>query len=589
MDLFALTKDQVCAALRALIPHETDLSKVTVDQPRDAAHGDLATNAALVVAKALGRNPRALAQDLAQALTGWELAEEVKVAGPGFVNLTLKPKAWHQVLFAIADLGESYGHSHLGEGQRLNVEYVSANPTGPLHMGHARGAVVGDVLACLLAAIGFEVTCEYYVNDAGKQVQILAQSVHLRYRELFGERVQIPDGHYPGAYLIEVAQALKARDAEKWLHAAHWQEPVQAFAIEFLLNHIRADLASLKIKQTFVHEATLVAAGQVEACLQDLDAKGLLYTGFLEPPKGKRPDDWEPREQVLFKATQFGDEVDRPLQKSDGSSTYFANDIAYHRDKYARTQGPLIDIWGEDHKGYIQRLQAATRAVTDGAAELEILTCALVKVLDNGVPIKMSKRAGSFITLREVLDRVGPDALRFTLLTRKITETLDFDVAHAAAQRRDNPVFYVQYAHARTHSLRHQVEKVLPKFGKSDTFQGLKDLSLLTKEDLEVVKQLALWPKVLEAAAVQREPHRVAFYLSDLATAFNTRWSMGRDPALKFILEDHLNLTAARLFLVEQVAVTLRAGLALMGVEPLKELRDDTTSEPQHPPSPTRD
>ena len=583
MNLFSLAKDQVLAALSTLVPEGTDLSKVSVDHPRDASHGDLATNAAMVVAKAVGTNPRELAGKLAEKIKAWDLVQSADVAGPGFINLQLKPQAWHDLLFAIAKVGEGYGHSEFGQNQPVNVEYVSANPTGPLHMGHARGAVVGDVLARMLGAVGFDVTKEYYINDAGNQVHILAQTVHLRYRELHGEVIEIPEGHYPGLYLIEVAEALKARDGDKWLAANDWLEPVQDFAIQFLLEEIKTDLGTLNIDQIFSSEAALLNAGEVEACLKDLDDKGLLYRGILEPPKGKKPEDWEPREQLLFKATQFGDEVDRPLQKSDGSSTYFCNDIAYHRDKYLRTKGPLIDIWGEDHKGYIKRMQAATRAVTDQAAELEVITCALVKVLDNGTPVKMSKRAGSFVTLRDVLDRVGPDVLRFTMLTRKSTETLDFDVALAVEQNRENPVFYVQYAHARTHSLRFQVEKVLPGFIKSDTFQGLTDLSVLTEEDLEVAKQLALWPKILESAAVQREPHRVAFYLQDLAAAFNSRWSMGRDPALRFILEDNLKLTAARLFLVEQVAVTLRAGLHLLGVEPLKELRDDTTSEPPEP------
>ena len=583
MNLFSLAKDQIVRALRDLVPLDTDLSKIAVDQPRDPNHGDLASNAALVVAKQMGQNPRDLASQLCEHVKKWDLIDRCEIAGPGFINLYLKPQAWHDLLFAIAKAGQGYGRSNFGQHQRVNVEYVSANPTGPLHMGHARGAVVGDVLARILSAVGFDVRREYYVNDSGNQVEILAQTVYLRYRELFGHSIEIPEGGYPGLYLIDVAQALRAQDGDKWLESDSWHEPIRDFAIAFLLNEIRTDLQTLNIEQTFSSEAELIANGHVEACLKDLDEKGLLYQGILEPPKGKKPQDWEPREQLLFKATQFGDEVDRPLKKSDGTGTYFANDIAYHRDKYLRTKGPLIDVWGEDHKGYIKRMQAATRAVTDGASELEIITCAVVKVLDKGIPVRMSKRAGHFVTLRDVLDQVGPDALRFTMLTRKSTETLDFDIALAVEQSRENPVFYVQYAHARTHSLHHQVEKVLPGFIKSDIFQGLTDLSLLTREDLEVAKQLALWPKILEGAAVNREPHRVAFYLHDLAAAFNARWSMGRDPGLRFILEDNLNLTAARLFLVEQVAVTLRAGLHLMGVEPLREMHSDTASQPAEP------
>lgn len=578
MNLFSLAKDQVLSALQDLVPPQIDLSKVSVDQPRDPSHGDLATNAAMVVAKPAGLNPRELAGQLSERLKSWELVADVEVAGPGFINIRLKDQAWHDLLFAIAQTGEDYGHSQVGAGQPINVEYVSANPTGPLHMGHVRGAVIGDTLARMLAAIGFDVTREYYVNDAGNQVNTLAQTVHLRYRELFGETIEIPEGSYGGLYIIEVAQALRDRDGDRWLTDTNWLDPIRDFAISFLLADIKSDLKTLNIAQVFSSEAALVADGQVDACLNELQAKGLLYHGYLDPPKGKKPDDWEPREQLLFKATQFGDEIDRPLQKSDGTWTYFCNDIAYHRDKFLRTKGPLINIWGEDHKGHILRTTAATRAVTDGQSDLQVVTCAIVKVLENGVPIKMSKRMGTFITLRDILDRVGPDALRFTMLTRKATETLDFDVSLAVEQSRENPVFYVQYAHARTHSLRHQVEKVLPKAINSDIFQGLTDLSSLTDEDLEVAKQVALWPKVLESAALQREPHRVAFYLQDLAAAFNARWSMGREPGLRFILEDNFELTAARLFLVEQVAVTLRAGLSLMGVAPLKELRDDTRS-----------
>ncbi len=576
MNLFALTRDKIISALAGLVPVPTDTSKVAVDQPRDTSHGHLATNAALVLAKPAGLAPRDLAGKIATRLERWDWLAEAQIAGPGFLNLRLKDVAWHAVLQSIHSAGERYGHSTLGQGQAINVEYVSANPTGPLHMGHARGAVVGDVLARILTALGFEVTREYYLNDAGAQVDTLAQSLYLRYRELFGETVQIPDGHYPGMYLIEVAQALRDRDGDIWLNTPDWHDPLKTFAISYLLDLIRADLHRLSIDQVFSSEASLIARGQVATCLEALDKKGLVYRGTLDPPKGKKPDDWEPREQLLFRATQFGDEVDRPLQKSDRTSTYFANDIAYHRDKYLRTRGTLIDVWGEDHKGYIRRMQAAARAVTDGAATLEVLTCAVVKVLNQGVPIKMSKRAGSFVTLRDVLDWVGPDALRFTLLTRRSSEALDFDVSKVRAQNRDNPVFYIQYAHARTHSLRHEIEKVWTGTNKIDINQELTNLSLLTVEDLEVAKQLALWPKVLEAAALQREPHRVAFYLLDLAAVFNARWSMGRDPGRRFILEDNFDLTVARLFLVEQVAVTLRAGLWLMGVEPLKELRNDT-------------
>ncbi len=579
MNLFAIAREKVVASLEGLVPPELDFSKVSVDQPRDLKHGDLATNAAMVVAKPAGLKPRDLAIQLAKRLQSWDWLEVVEIAGPGFINMRVKNIAWHELLRSISASGEKFGHSSIGNGNKINVEYVSANPTGPLHMGHVRGAVIGDVLANVLESVGFEVTREYYVNDSGNQVNVLAHTVHLRYRELFGENIQIPEGAYGGMYVVEVADALKRRDGDKWLANNNWHDTIRDFAINFLLDDIKLDLKKLGITQIFSSEAELIEAGKVEACLTDLNEKGLLYNGVLEPPKGKKPDDWEPREQLLFKATNFGDEVDRPLKKSDGTNTYFCNDIAYHRDKALRTQGKLINIWGEDHKGHVLRTAAATRAVTNGSLDLEVLICALVKVLDQGRPVRMSKRMGTFTTLRDVLDKVGPDVLRFSMLTRKPSETMDFDVSAAVEQSKDNPVFYVQYAHARTRSLRHQVGKVWTDDQKIVNSQQLTDLSSLTVEDLEVVKQLALWPKILEAAALQREPHRLAFYLHDLAAAFNARWSMGREPGLRFILEDNFNLTAARLFLVEQVAVTLRAGLQLMGVVPLEELRDDTVRD----------
>ncbi len=453
------------------LPPGLDLNRIAVEPPRDPSHGDLATNAAMVLAGTVKQNPMALAERIGAALSKRELVTEdyrghgftVAAARPGFLNITLAPEIWHAQLRAILRAGASFGDSALGGGERVNVEFVSANPTGPMHVGHGRGAVVGDALAALLAKAGFQVEREYYINDAGAQVDILARSTHLRYREALGEAIgPMPDGFYPGEYLIETGQALARRDGRKWLDRPEsaWLAPVRDFAVAQMMALIREDLNALGVRHDlFVSERALVEAGTIDDCLAALDQRDLIYTGVLQPPKGKLPDDWEPRPQLLFRATQFGDEVDRPLKKSDGSWTYFAADIAYHRDKFRRGFANLIDVWGADHGGYVKRMQAAVRAVTDGAASLDVKLCQLVNLFDKGGPVRMSKRAGTFVTLREVIDQVGKDVFRFIMLTRRNDQALDFDFAKVTEQSKDNPVFYVQYAHARAASvMRHAAE-----------------------------------------------------------------------------------------------------------------------------------
>ena len=502
----------------------------------------------------------------------------VATARPGFLNITLMPEVWHAQLRAILRGGLGFGDSAVGGGERINVEFVSANPTGPMHVGHGRGAVVGDALAALLAKAGFRVEREYYVNDAGAQVEVLACSVHLRYREALGEAIgPIPDGYYPGEYLIETGRELAARDGRKWLDRpqGEWLQPVREFAIARMMALIREDLAALGVRHDlFVSERALVDAGTIDDCLMALDQRGLIYTGVLEPPKGKLPDDWEPRAQTLFRATQFGDDVDRPLKKSDGSWTYFAADIAYHRDKFARGFASLIDVWGADHGGYVKRMQAAVRAVTDGAAALDVKLCQLVNLFDKGVPVRMSKRAGTFVTLREVIDEVGKDVFRFIMLTRRNDQALDFDFAKVTEQSKDNPVFYVQYAHARAASvMRHAAEAFV---GEDLSDMALAETSLQRLADpteLALIRQLAAWPRLVESAAEAHEPHRVAFYLQEVAAQFHMLWNKGRDEAtLRFILAEDPALTRARLALVRAVALVIASGLAVIGVEPVEEM-----------------
>lgn len=562
------------------LPKDLDLAKVTVEPPRERAHGDMSTNAAMVLAKQAGRKPRDIAEALADRLEQVEDIVEVEVAGPGFVNWRLADAAWHTALKRILTAGQDFGASDVGGGRGVNVEYVSANPTGPLTVGHARGAIVGDVLANLLAKAGFNVTREYYTNDAGGQVDTLARSAYLRYREALGETIEeIPEGLYPGAYLKDVGKALAARDGDKWMDAdeAVWLPEVRAFAIDELMKTVRADLKAAGVDQeVFASERQLVEAGAVEKVVETLSARDLLYQGVLEPPKGKAPEDWEPRPQTLFKATEFGDDTDRPIRKSDGSWTYFAADMAYHLDKYRRGHPILIDVLGADHGGYVKRMKAAVNALTEGEGELHVLLCQLVKLSRGGDPVKMSKRSGNFVTLREVVDEVGKDVLRFIMLTRKSDAQLEFDLEKVMEQSKDNPVFYVQYAHARCHSvLRHAVEEYsqIP-LGEPDA-AAEAPLDLLTESvELDLIKQMAEWPRTVEAAAQSYEPHRIAFYLNDLAASFHAFWNMGKeDASLRFLLKDDLRLTGARLALIQAVATVIASGLKVLGVTPVEEMR----------------
>jgi arginyl-tRNA synthetase len=573
-------------AARGELPAGLDLRRIAVEPPRDPSHGDLATNAAMVLAGAVKQNPMALAERIASALAGREFVSgDYRGAGftaapakPGFINVRLAPEVWHAQLRAILRAGTAFGDSSLGGGERVTVEFVSANPTGPMHVGHGRGAVVGDALAGLLAKAGFRVQREYYINDAGVQVDVLARSAYLRYREALGEAIgSIPEGLYPGEYLADVGRALAERDGDRWFGRpeTEWLAPIRDFAVEQMMALIREDLALLGVHHDlFVSERALSDRGAIDDCVKVLADRGLVYTGVLDPPKGKLPDDWEPRPQTLFRATSFGDEVDRPLKKSDGSWTYFAADIAYHRDKVQRGFDNMIDVWGADHGGYVKRLQAAIQALTNGGASLDVKICQLVNLFDKGVPVRMSKRAGTFITLREVVEEVGKDVFRFIMLTRRNDQALDFDFAKVTEQSKDNPVFYVQYAHARAASvLRHAAEQ-FPGDDLSDAALGEAPLDRLSDpSELALIRQLAGWPRLIEGAAETHEPHRIAFYLYEVAAQFHVLWNKGKDEAaLRFILASDAELTRARLALVRGVALVIASGLAVFGVEPAQEM-----------------
>ena len=579
MNVFAHYRQRIESALAEAaaagrLPAGLDTRRVTVEPPRDAAHGDLATNAALVLAKQAGQRPRALAEALAGPLAAMEGVAGAAVAGPGFLNLTLEPAIWARVLAGALAAGPDWGRSRLGDGRAVNVEYVSANPTGPMHIGHARGAVFGDALANLLAWAGYAVTREYYVNDAGAQVDTLARSTYLRYREALGENIgTIPEGLYPGDYLKPVGAALAARDGERWLGAAEseWLPACRDAALEAMMAAIRDDLGALGVRMDrFSSERTLIDGGEVAGALDWLAARGFVYTGVLEPPKGKPPDDWEPRPQTLFRATRFGDDVDRPLKKSDGAWTYFASDIAYHRDKVRRGFDELIDVWGADHGGYVKRMQAAVAAVSEGRARLDVKLCQLVNLLDDGRPVKMSKRAGAFVGLRDAVDAVGRDAVRFIMLTRRNDAALDFDFARVTEKSRDNPVFYVQYAHARIRS----VQRHAAGLGDLGT-AGADDLERLdAPEEKALIGLVAGWPRCVEDAAAAHEPHRIAFALADIAAAFHALWNRGKDDAeLRFIVPGDRPLCRARLAMLEAARATIAAGLAIMGVAPVEEMR----------------
>jgi arginyl-tRNA synthetase len=586
-NIFAAILDRVRAADDALVadgflPSGIDQSRVAVEPPRDPAHGDMATNAAMVLAKDAGKKPRELAEKIAEKLRADNLVAKVDVAGPGFINLTLKPAAWLDVLRAAVRLGDRYGASDIGASVPVNVEYVSANPTGPMHIGHCRGAVFGDALANLLAFVGFDVTREYYVNDAGAQVDVLARSAYLRYREALGEDIgEIPEGLYPGDYLKPVGEALASKygDSLTKRPELQWMSIVRTKAIEMMMAMMRADLAALNIThEVFFSERSLIGGG-VDRVAQTIDwlrQRGLVYEGRLPPPKGAPVEDWEDREQTLFRSTQFGDDVDRPLMKSDGSYTYLASDIAYHADKIGRGFRTLIDVWGADHGGYIKRMQAAVNALSDGKVELDVKLIQLVKLLRAGEPVKMSKRAGEFVTLREVVDEVGRDAVRFMMLYRKNDAVLDFDLAKVIEQSRDNPVFYVQYGHARGQSVFRNARTAFPDLPEDvATLAERADLARLTDEaELALMRRIALYPRIVEGASLAHEPHRIAFYLYDLASEFHALWTLGNSaPYLRFIIQNDRQMTAARLVLVQGVVTVLASGLKLLGVEAPNEMR----------------
>ena len=576
--LYAAFAGHLSTALDALeaagtLPGELKRSAITVEPPRDPSHGDLATNAAMVLAKPAKMKPRDLAEALVAELSKLDAVTSAEIAGPGFINLRLAPAAWIDELGAMAALGADYGRSTLGGGSTVNVEYVSANPTGPMHMGHCRGAVVGDALATLLEYAGHKVIKEYYVNDAGAQVQVLARSAHIRYREALGlGEAVIPEGLYPGDYLKPVGAKLAEEFGDQYAEApeAEWLALFRVKAVAAMMDMIRADLAQLGIRHdVFSSEAELQASGKPDEAEKWLRSKGLVYEGVLEAPKGKTPEDWEPVELPLFKSTQFGDDQDRPIKKSDGTWTYFGADLAYHFQK-AQSADALVDIWGADHAGTVKRIKAAVKAMTGAEGEatpFEIKLVQMVQLLRDGEPVKMSKRSGNFITIADMVEEVGKDVVRFTMLTRKPDAQMDFDFAKVVETSKDNPVFYVQYAHARIQSILRKAKADL------DTVASAEHVALLGEDDLELAKLLAQFPRVIEAAATAREPHRVAFYLHDLAAAFHGYYNLGNDsPEKRIVNASDVNLTSARLFLAVQVGQIIRNGLALLGVEAVEEM-----------------
>ncbi|MGA7002658.1 MAG: arginine--tRNA ligase [Pseudolabrys sp.] len=576
---------RVQQATVAVLGPGADLSRIVVEPPRDPTHGDMATNAAMVLAKEAGKKPRELADSIAANLRGDAKVASVDIAGPGFINLTLKPNVWVEELRLVLAAGSDYGRSEIGRGETVNVEYVSANPTGPMHVGHGRGAVFGDALANLLSFAGYDVTREYYVNDAGAQVDVLARSAFLRYREALGEDIgTIPEGLYPGDYLRPVGGELAAEHGVKLstMKEAQWLPIVRSKAIAMMMDGIRDDLAALDIHfNVFFSERSLIEGerDEVRATIEDLRKSGEVYEGRLPPPKGGNLEDWEDREQTLFRSTGFGDDVDRPLLKSDGSYTYFASDIAYHRSKVVRGFVNLIDVWGADHGGYVKRMQAAVKAISGGKADLDVKLVQLVRLLRAGEPVKMSKRAGEFVTLREVVDEVGRDAVRFDMLYRKNDAALDFDLAKVIEHSRDNPVFYVQYGHARGQSVFRNAREELPDLpqaapARAAMLKGAPLERLTDTGEVSLLRRIALYPRIIEAAAAAHEPHRIAFYLYELASEFHVHWTRGKDlPHLRFIIQNDRETTKARLALVEGIVIVLASGLDLLGVSAPEEMR----------------
>lgn len=592
MNIYAQINDAIKALCAREFPQAV-VDKIDAVPPKDAAHGDIATNAAMVLAAQVGQlrssseavaqnkvSPREIAEQLLPLITALESVEKAEIAGPGFINITLSASLWQQQVGVILAHGLAYGQSKMGAGTKVNVEFVSANPTGPMHVGHGRGAVVGDALATLLSKAGYDVTKEYYINDAGAQIEKLVESVYLRYREACGETIgEIPEGLYPGDYLVPVGQMLLEKYGKSLLNLPReggWLTKIYTHAVDAMMETIKSDLAAIGIKHdNFVSERELCEAGKVEEALSMLNAKGLIYEGVLEAPKGKAPEDWEPRPQTLFKSTEFGDDVDRAVKKSDGSWTYFAPDIAYHYDKCKRGFNLLIDIFGADHGGYVKRLKAVVKALSGGKVELDVKLCQLVKFLRNGEPAKMSKRAGTFVTVREVVEEVGPGAFRFIMLTRKNDASLDFDFAKVMEQSKDNPVFYVQYAHARCYSIMRNAKAEMPEAVALAEKPTAEIFAHYTHPaELALIRQLASWPRMVEQAAGALEPHRIPYFLYDIASAFHGFWNMGNDDlSLRFLQKDAIEKTASRIALARAVAAVLASGLAVMGVEPLEEMR----------------
>lgn len=590
MDIFELFQDHLSDIIDQLaaddvLPQDAPRHAVIVEPPRDPGHGDLSTNAAMVLAKAAKQPPHDLAQVIAAKLGALDNVKSTEVAGPGFINLRLDDAFWGGIVKAVLADPEGYGRPDLGKGEKLNVEYVSANPTGPMHVGHCRGAVFGDALASLLEVAGFEVTREYYINDAGAQVDVLARSAFLRYAQALGQDIgDIPEGLYPGDYLIPVGQSLQEQFGPALLEKSEeeWLPIVKPIAIEAMMALIQSDLAELNIQHdVFYSEQTLHAdsGAKIRGVIETLRSQGHIYRGRLDPPKGKLPDDWEDRDQTLFRATEFGDDVDRALEKSDGSFTYFAADIAYHKDKFDRGFCHQIDVLGADHGGYIKRLKAALKAISDGKGQLDVKICQLVKLLRDGVEVKMSKRAGTFVTLRDVVDEVGVDAVRFMMLMRKNDAPIEFDFAKVTEQSKDNPVFYVQYGHARTHSLLRQAQNVLPGI---DSASFLSDsritqaplVRLKEAEEIGLMRKLAQYPRIVQSAAQAHEPHRIAFYLYELASLLHQYWAQGKvAPHLKVIQEGDRELTTDRIALIAAISATLKSGLLILGVSAPLEMR----------------
>ena len=571
--LLKLEKDEV-------IPKGLDHSHITVEFPRDPKHGDLSTNAAMVLAKLAKLKPSDLAGLIIEHLTLLPEVNDADAAGPGFINIRLSSNFWWDRLREIVADGTNYGNSDIGRGIPVNIEYVSANPTGPLHVGHARGAVIGDALASILSKAGYNVTKEYYINDAGTQVDVLARSLYLRYQECHGAKIeQMPDGLYPGSYLIDIAKLLKEKDGDKWMSAREkeWLEPFRKFAIDAMMDLIREDLDLLGVRHDhFSSETIMVEKGRVNEVVKYLEGQGLTYTGILEAPKGKKLDDWEERPQTLFRSTQFGDDIDRPVKKSDGNWTYFASDMAYHLDKFKRGFSEMIDIMGADHGGYIKRMDAAVSALTQGQGSLDVKLCHMVNLMENGKSIKMSKRSGAFTKLRDVLDLVGKDVVRFIMLTRKNDAPLDFDLRKVLEKSRDNPVYYVQYSHARCHSVLRHAKEVFDKLELTPDAIEKAPLELLSDSaELLLIKQMAAWPRTLESAAEAREPHRIAYYLIELSGTFHALWTKGakEDTSLRFVSDNNKQLTLARLVLVGALASVIASGLQVIGVEPVKEMK----------------